>query len=86
MRGTPLLDVRGGDFPQAVDLSRFSRGNSLSNLYRATNDVFGDERIRRRAHLDPNDADAWVILRSVVLAIAQVTKPGLERGTVVLLD
>lgn len=51
-----------------------------------TQDVLGDETVGRRVGQDANDADARVVLRTIVGSVAEVTQPGLESWAVVLFD
>ena len=86
MRSPPLLDLAIGDFSQVVDRSRSTRDDTGSHLSGTTKEVFREEGISGRVHLNTNDSDTRVVLRTVVRSIAEISEPGLQGRSIVLLD
>jgi len=84
--GPPLLDLGRADLAQLVHLSGSTGDNAFSNLDDATDGGAVADGIGDGLGLDTNNANAGVVLGAVVLAVAEVTKPGLQRWTVGLLD
>ena len=71
---------------QRIDLRCITSDNSLCDLERATNCRSVAERVLCSLSLNLDDNDSWVVWATVVLAVTEVTDPGLERGRVELLD
>jgi hypothetical protein len=86
VRRAPIRDLGGADLPQIVDLGGLARDSTSGHLGNPAEDVLRNERVRSGGGLDPNDTDAGIILRAVVLAIAEITQPCLERRAIMLLD
>lgn len=82
----PFLDLGGMNLPQTVDLCGLARDGSLRHLGGPAEDVLPVKRVSSRCRLDPDDANARVIFRAVMLAVPEVTEPCLERLVVMLLD
>ncbi|RMY03184.1 hypothetical protein D0868_07588 [Hortaea werneckii] len=69
---------------QLVDLSCLTGQNALGNLNRATDRSPAGDGILRRLGRDLDDDDAGVVGATVVLAVAEVAYPRLQRRAVVL--
>lgn len=82
----PLLYLRRADLPQLVDLGGRAGDGALSNLGDPANGGAVVDGVRDGLGFDADDADAGIVLGAVVLAISKVAEPGLESGTVGLLD
>lgn len=80
----PLRQLRLVEIPQLVDAGRRARDGALRNLNGAANGSGIGNGILRRLGSDLDGADAWVVWAAVVLAVAQVSEPCLERGRVIL--
>jgi hypothetical protein len=84
--GPPLLDLRGADLAQLVDLRRGTGDDALGDLGDAADGGEVVDGVGDGLCLDADDANAGVVLGAVVLAVAEVAEPGLEGGAVGLLD
>lgn len=80
-----MLNLGSRDLPQLVDGSRFTSDGTLGNLDGKAENGLIRERVCGGVNLDADDTNARVVLRSVVLAIAEVAHPRLETLAVVLL-
>lgn len=69
---------------QLVDLGRLARQNALGDLNRATDRSPAGDGILRRLGRDLDDDDPRVVGTTVVLAVAEVAQPRLQRRAVVL--
>lgn len=83
---SPVLDLSLCDFPQFVDLGRFACNRTRGHLSRSAEDVLGHERVSSRGSLDSDDTNSRIILRAIMCAVAQVSKPSLQSRVVVFLD
>lgn len=86
MRRAPGLDLGLADLPQLVDGWHVTRQRALGDVGNPAKQVFSSDAVSDGERLDPDDADARVVLAAVVLSITQIAEPGLERRVVVLLD
>jgi hypothetical protein len=82
----PLLDLGLVDLTELVDSRHVAGKRALGNIGHPAKEVLGGDAVRDRHRLDPDDADPGVVGAAVVLSVAEVTQPGLERRAVVLLD
>merc|ERR1711963_199154 len=82
----PLLDLVLRDLSQAIHMRGLARHGSLHYFNCPADDVLGHKRIRRREHLDADNANARIVLRTIMLSVAKVPEPRLERRVVMLLD
>jgi len=69
--------------PHLVDRRRLARHGALCDLVRAGQQVLAADGVLRRLARDLDDADTRVVGAAVVLAVAEVTEPRLQRGRVV---
>jgi hypothetical protein len=81
-----LLNLLCLDVPKLVHLSSLAGDNALGELNCTTNGRAPGNSVLCGLAGDLDEADARVLRATVVLAVAEVTEPGLERGRVVLLD
>lgn len=72
--------------PQLVNLRSIASDNTLGELHSAANSSAPADSVLCSLAGNPDEADARVLGTAVVLAVAEVTKPCLEGGGVVLLD
>jgi hypothetical protein len=82
----PLLDFCFSKLPQLVDLRWLARGYALRQFHKASKRGAVGNGVRSGAGLHANDTDARVLWTSIMLAVAEVTDPCLERRRVVFLD
>lgn len=83
--GPPLLDLVLADLAEVIDIGHLAGDGALNHLDAAAEHGALGQGVRRRQGLDLDDADARVVLRAVVHAVAQVAHPGAQGGRVVLL-
>ena len=81
-----MLDLLRLDVPKLVDLSSLASDNALGKLHSAANGSAPADGVLRSLAGDLDEADARVLGTAVVLAVTEVTEPGLEGGRVELLD
>lgn len=72
--------------PQLVNLRSIASDNTLGELHSAANSSAPADSVLCSLAGNLDEADARVLGTAVVLAVAEVTKPCLEGGGVVLLD
>lgn len=84
--GAPLLDLGRRNLPQLVDRGSVSSHGALGHLNGEAQERLVREGVCSGINPDADDADAGVVLRAVVLAVAEVAHPRLEARAVVLLD
>lgn len=84
--GLPLGDLRLVNVPQLVDAGRFAGRNALGQLNKATNSGPPRDSILCSLGLDPDHTNTRVLWATIVLAVAEVTNPGLQGWRVVLPD
>lgn len=81
-----LAQLRLIDIPQLVDIRALSGNYTLRKLDKPTNSRPLRSRILRRKSSNLDSADSRVVRSAVVLAVAEVSDPRLERRAVVLVD
>ena len=81
-----LLNLVRLNVPKLVDLSSLASDNALGELHSAANGSAPAGGVLRSLAGDLDEADTGVLGTAVVLAVTEVTEPGLERRRVVLLD
>ena len=86
MRAPPLTHLLLINLPQLIDIRHLPRDRPFDHLDSSSHTRPLGQSIRCSQSLDLDHADSGIILASVVCAVAQVTKPGFERGRVVFLD
>lgn len=83
-----LLELRLVEVSELVDLGGLTSGNTLGELDKvaeSTSSRSGDG-VLSSLGLDLDEDDSGVLRATVVLAVTEVTQPGLEAGGVVLAD
>lgn len=83
---SPRSHLGLGNLPQLVDLGRTTSHDALCHLHKPSNLCSPRQSIGCSDRLDPDDANARILWSTIVLAIAEIAQPGLERGRVVLAD
>jgi len=73
----PLRDLRLVEVPQLVDAGRLAGRDTLGQLNEATSSGSPRDSVLYSLGLDPDHANAGVLWATVVLAVTEVTKPGL---------
>jgi hypothetical protein len=69
--------------PQLIRLWGLSRDQALRKVHGTANDALSRDRILCRRSLDADDGNARVFGAAIMLAVTEVTQPGLERRRVV---
>jgi hypothetical protein len=86
VRRSPLLDFLLADFPKLVRHRRLTRDGTNSNIRRPAQYVLVGKVVGSGNCLNTDDANTWVLWTTVVLAVTEITNPGLEIWAVVLPD
>jgi hypothetical protein len=84
--GLPLRDLGLVKVPELVNAGRLAGRNPLGKLDDATNSRSPRDSVLCSLGLDTDDANAGVLWATVVLAVTEVTDPGLQGWRVVLPD
>lgn len=77
----PLIDI-----PQLIHTRCLTRRNALRKLHEPTNRRLLARGILRRDGINLNRTNPRVVRSAIVLAVAEITDPRLQRGAVVLMD
>jgi len=83
VRAPPLTDLLLVDLPQVIDIRSLTCDSSLDDLNPPSNTRPLGQRIRCGHGFDFDNANARVILTSIVDTVALVSDPGLQSGGVV---
>jgi hypothetical protein len=77
--GLPLLNLSLANLPQLVDAGRLSSCDTLGQFNEATDASSLGHGVLSSVGLDADDGNTWVLWAAVVLAVAEVANPSLER-------
>jgi hypothetical protein len=86
VRRSPLLDFLFTNFPKLVRHRCLARDGTNSNIRRPAQYVLVSKIVGSGNCLDTDDANPWVLWATVVLAVTEITNPGLEVWAVVFPD